>query len=76
TSQISIRITNEIAKKLDFICQNENKKLAGVCYDACKLYAEIYPAIQMIKAMKINPDMTISEEELKKKIYDAIKGTL
>ncbi|HJK78037.1 MAG TPA: hypothetical protein O0Y06_00035 [Methanocorpusculum sp.] len=76
TSQISIRLTNEISSKIDTICKNENKKPAQVGFDACQLYTEIHPALQMIKAIKVNPDMTVSEEELKKKIYDLIKRTL
>lgn len=75
TNQICVRITEEIDNKTNAICKNENKKPSQVGFDAFRLYVELYPSLQMIKAMSMNPDLTINEEELKKKIYDAIKKT-
>lgn len=73
TETVSFRIDGELLKKLDIICNTENKKVSSVAYDACMIYAELYPFMHALKSQKLYKKLALNEEVIKEEIFTAVK---
>ena len=71
--KVSFRLDGELLKKLNVICNTENKKISSVAFDACLFYAELYPFLHALKSKKLYPNLTINEEVIKEEIFTALK---
>ncbi|MBP3443496.1 MAG: hypothetical protein J6J70_02080 [Methanocorpusculaceae archaeon] len=71
--RVSFRLDGELLKKLNVICDTENKKISSVAFDACLFYAELYPFLHALKSKKLYPQLTINEEVIKEEIFTALK---
>lgn len=69
----SFRLDSELSKKINVICETENKSISSVAFDACLIYAEIYPIIHTLKSKKLYPNLTINEEVIKDEIFTTLK---
>ena len=69
----SFRLDGELLKKLEVICTTENKKLSSVAYDACMIYAELYPFMHALKSQKLYKKLALNEEVIKDEIFTAVK---
>ena len=73
TERATFRLDGELLKKLQVICETENKKISSVAFDACLFYAELYPFLHALKSKKLYPNLTINEEVIKEEIFTALK---
>ena len=73
TETVAFRLDKELLKKLETICETENKTVSSVAQDACKIYAELYPFLHALKSKKLYPNLTINEEVIKEEIFTALK---
>lgn len=71
--KVSFRLDGELLKKLNVICNTENKKMSSVAFDACLFYADLYPFLHALKSKKLYPNLTINEEVIKEEIFSALK---
>ena len=71
--RVAFRLDSELLKKLEVICNTENKKLSSVAYDACMIYAELYPFMHALKSQKLYSKLALNEEVIKEEIFTAVK---
>lgn len=76
TGTIAFRIDGELSKKIDIICKTENKSVSSVAYDACLIYANIYPYLHALKSKKLYPELILNEEVIKEEIFSTLKHLL